>query len=132
VTLAIVTLCSVLPFPADCGPPPVDVFLSQYEVGIMPHVVEAQQGWERLPAVIPVYVDGFVAHWDCDRIGDVAYLSIDGTEPIVVRVSDCSGHQSTTDWLLNNNIEFEISGELAHEYDVVCLCLVPGTVTWLN
>lgn len=105
--------------------------LSQYEVGIMPDVVVAQQEWERLPMDLS-HVDGFVAAWDCKRIGDTALLSIDGQEWITVMVADCSGHQSTTDWMIANDVIFEISGELAEAHDVVCRCPVPGEAIWFD
>lgn len=108
-----------------------EVVLSQYEFGVMPPVVAARQGWEQLPADVS-HVDGFVAAWDCELIGDTALLSIAGAEWITVMIADCSGHQSTTRWMKANNIAFEISGELAAEHDVVCLCAVPGEVIWLD
>jgi hypothetical protein len=105
--------------------------LSQYAEGVMPGVVEARQGWDQLPDNLSMY-DGFVAAWDCERIGDAALLSIDGGEWLTVLVTDCSGHKSTTDWMISQNVIFEISGELAAEHDVVCLCAVPGEMVWLN
>lgn len=108
-----------------------EVVLSQYELGIMPDVVYARQSWQQLPADVS-HVDGFVASWDCELIGDTALLSIDGNPFITVMIADCSGHFSTTEWMQRNNVVFEISGELAQEYDVVCLCPVSGEVIWLE
>lgn len=114
--------------------------LSQYALHVMPPVVEARQSWQHLPADLS-YVDGFVATWNCDYIGRTALLSIEApewadwqgwSEYQVVMVSDCSGHKSTTDWMISENIVFEISGELAAYHGVTCLCPLNGRVIWLD
>lgn len=109
--------------------------LSQYAEGVMPHVVDARQSWNQLPEDLSG-IDGFVATWDCDLIGQTALLSIE--TPLgwsnyqTVVIADCSGHQSTTDWMISQNVIFEISGELAAEHNVVCLCPLNGRVIWLE
>jgi hypothetical protein len=105
--------------------------LSQYAIGVMPGVVDIRQEWGQLPLDLSG-IDGFVAAWDCERIGETALLSIDGGEWITVMVSDCSGHESTTEWMISNSVLVEMSGELAEEYGVVCLCPIPGRVVWID
>lgn len=105
--------------------------LSQYEQGVMPPVVAARQEWEQLPDDL-TGIDGFIAVWDCDQIGRPGLLSINNGEWKTVLVADCSGHVSTTQWMIANNVIAEISGELAADNDVVCLCAVDGRIVWLD
>jgi hypothetical protein len=105
--------------------------LSQYALYDMPPVVEARQAWGQLPADL-TGIDGFIATADCDRLGDTALLSINDGEWLTVMAADCSGHTSTTEWMRDNNILAEISGELAADHDVVCLCPIDGRLIWIE
>jgi hypothetical protein len=128
-TLAIVTICSILPFPADCGPPPVSGYVSQYDPWLMWETAVQQEAWGKIDDLWRY--DGFIATAECD-IGREGYLSIEGGEPLFVVAVDCSGHASTTRWMRENNIICEVSHSLAMQFDMVGRGGIVGEIQWLN
>ena len=94
---------------------------SQYQSYIlMDATVEARQEWGQLPQDLS-YWDGFVATESCAHIGKTAWIRITDVSPMnkdsakshhrwqwhPYMVADCSGHTSTTNWMIRDNILVE-------------------------
>ena len=107
----------------------IEIILSSVQTGwasqyqstyIMDATVAVRQEWGQLPEDLS-YWDGFVAMESCENIGKTAWIRIVSISPLSKSsdksdyrwqwhpylVSDCSGHESTTKWMLENNILVE-------------------------
>jgi hypothetical protein len=82
---------------------------SQYAPGVMERVVLTRQAGitsHDLPPVI-VGVSGFIAVEDCNSIGEI--WNVRGPKGVErLMVADCSGNETTTDWMSRNNIVMEV------------------------
>ena len=55
---------------------------------------------------------GYIATTDCAKVGSIATIyDMDG-KAYEVLVGDCSGHEETTAWMLDNNILVELDARL--------------------
>lgn len=95
---------------------------SQYESAwIMDDTVALRQEWGQLPNDLSAW-RGFVATESCDPIGKTAFIRIVDLRPYPEKalrkdddmftwqpylVADCSGHESTTNWMTRDNILVE-------------------------
>lgn len=116
--LGILTTCSMVTAPHDCAPAPIHGSLSQYAPGVMEATIAARQDWGQLPYDLSGFA-GAIAVLDCDRIGETAYLSIDGGEWLPVIIADCSGHAHTTAWMREAGILGEVNYGLAERFGFV-------------
>ena len=96
---------------------------SQYAPGKMESVISVRQIPGRTNYTAPLNLerfDGFVAMNDCSELGNEYYIKpTDKKEWELFLVVDCSGHKSTTDWMLRNNIIVEVDYETANRWDTV-------------
>lgn len=85
-------------------------WLSQYAEQPTSEVLANRQVQGRTAYTLPANwqsFDGFIAMRDCGELGNVYRLNVDG-QLMTILVFDCSGHQSTSDWMTRNNILGEI------------------------
>lgn len=75
---------------------------------------------------------GFIAVIDCDRVGDDAWVKIGKSGWLKVFVFDCSGHVSTTRWMLENDIPAELGWYLVEKLDLPHGVGIPGALTYQN
>lgn len=76
-------------------------------------------------------VDGFIAVMDCDRVGQYADITINGSSQwLRVRVFDCMGRNGDPSWWYDNNIIGEIGYPLAKQFNVVNKGGVRGELIW--
>jgi hypothetical protein len=93
---------------------------SQYARGVMEDNIRIRQAGRTahdLPMDI-TDVDGFIAARECARIGEIW----DVVGPLGIErfmVADCSGHKSTTSWMLRDSILFEIDYNTAVRWATV-------------
>jgi len=112
-TLLLLGISSLLPVPVS--PENVQTgWLSQYDQSPTDGTIEYRQSVMQLPRDLS-YLDGLIAVPDCDRMSETAWLSINDQPWLHVAVFDCSGHESTTAWMQENNIIGEASYYLAQE-----------------
>lgn len=77
-------------------------------------------------------VDGFIAVIDCTRVGQHAYIRINDSRWLYVRVFDCLGSNGDLSWWHDNNIIGELGYGLAKEYDVVGKGGIRAELQWLG
>ena len=106
-------LCAMLATaqPSICPPvnrpPDLSGWLSQYGEAPTVGTLNYRQAVGDLPANLNLY-DGFIAVADCGRIGDLAWLSINGGGWLRVAVFDCAGNDGTPAWMAENQIIAEL------------------------
>lgn len=118
------------------------IYLLLASLGATPNESNTQIGWWSQYAENPTLsqiqyhgfedeqVDGFVAVLDCDRVGQYAWITINDSPPLHVRVFDCLGTNGNLSWWRENNIIGEIDYYLAEQYDVVGQGGVRASITW--
>jgi hypothetical protein len=95
---------------------------SQYDAGVMSNVIHTRQTArvsQALPTNLPD-VDGYIAVEECDRVGDIVDLRPSHQEEWEsFLIADCSGHQSTSNWMQRNNIIAEVDHQTAVRWETV-------------
>lgn len=95
---------------------------SQYAPGVMERTIAVrQQGHTAytVPSDLSRY-DGFIAMESCSQLGNEYYLRPVGTEKWeLFLVVDCSGHNSTSNWMKRNNIIVEVDYNTAKRWGTV-------------
>lgn len=75
---------------------------------------------------------GFIAVVDCDRVGHDAWIRVGKSGWLKVFVFDCSGHVSTTRWMLDNDIPAELGWYLVEKLGLPHGVGIPGAITYQN
>jgi len=98
---------------------PLEGWASQYAKGVTERVIRQRQRWSQLPDPLPP-VDGYIASLYCNQIGETWKMRPASTEEWeTFLVVDCSGHYSTSSWMLRNNILCEVDYETALRWKTI-------------
>lgn len=73
---------------------------------------------------------GMIAVVDCDLVGKDAWVRVKGSDWLKVFVFDCSGHVSTTRWMIDNDIPAELGWYLVEKLGLPHGVGVPGAITY--
>lgn len=120
-------LSIIFPLPAD-----LDIetgYLSQFAQGPTDGTLAYRQSVGELPEDLSMY-DGFLAVPDCDRIGHVAWLSIQGGPWGLYMTMDCSGHASTTEWMDRDRILAEVDFYTARDHGFLGEGGIEAAIAW--
>lgn len=93
---------------------------SHYNPGVMQATVEVRSSFRPndIGYLAPSSTaQGYIAVVDCARLGETVWVRFgDSAEWNQLQVSDCSGHESTTRWMRENNILGEVDYWMAARY----------------
>lgn len=94
---------------------------SQYDANVMERVIAVHQAG-RTASTLPMNVSSyevFLAVEDCSLVGREVEIRPLGGQWELALIADCSGHQSTSEWMTRNNILVEIDHVTAIRWDTV-------------
>jgi hypothetical protein len=95
---------------------------SQYDPGVMQSVIETRQSGHTAYTIQQdlSHYDGFIAMESCSELGNEYFIRPVGQQLWeLFLVTDCSGHNSTSQWMLQNNILIEVDYETALRWNTV-------------
>lgn len=127
INLILLGISIILPLPHDLV---IETgYLSQYAKGPTDGTIAYRQSVGQLPVDMS-HIDGVIAVADCDKIGHLAWLSIDDGPWLLVAAFDCSGSASTTAWMRDNRILGEASWYMARDHGFLGEGGVEARIAW--
>jgi len=106
------------------GPPDEAGWWSQYAKTPTDAMI-AYRGYEN-----ETIATGFIAVLDCDKVGQLAWITSNGSPGQPVRVFDCLGAGGDPSWWRENKMVGELDYYLAKEHGVLGKGGVAATIDW--
>ena len=90
----------------------------------------AYHGYKPVRARLTSRVSGYIATLDCSKVGSFAWIKINDSDWLRVRVFDCLGGDGNPSWWRENRVIGEIDYYLAVQHDVVREGGVKAEIAW--